>query len=124
MKLVRWLFLLPFLLFSLGCASFLSHQIPDALDRPRPCQEFYEWLDEKVREAGNQLELNVKIEHVQNPRIEAESHYYNPIHTGLIDLGLKPHCLSEEVLLEMMKFVISYKDLINTDQISRNVKWT
>jgi UDP-sulfoquinovose synthase len=81
-------------------------------------------LAEKVREAGNQLELNVKIEHVQNPRIEAESHYYNPIHTGLIDLGLKPHCLSEEVLLEMMKFVISYKDLINTDQISRNVKWT
>ena len=81
-------------------------------------------LAEKVREAGNQLELNVKIEHVQNPRIEAESHYYNPIHTGLIDLGLKPHYLSEEVLLEMMEFVISYKDLINTDQISRNVKWT
>ena len=81
-------------------------------------------LAEKVREAGNQLELNVKIEHVENARIESETHYYNPTHTGLIDLGLKPHYLSEEVLLEMMEFVISYKDLINTDQISRNVKWT
>ena len=80
-------------------------------------------LAEKVREAGNQLKLNVKIEHVENPRIEAEAHYYNPIHTGLIDLGLKPHYLSEEDLLEMMEFVIQYKGLINKDQICQNVKW-
>ena len=80
-------------------------------------------LAEKVREAGNQLKLNVKIEHIENPRIEAEAHYYNPIHTGLLDLGLKPHYLSKEVLLEMMEFVIQYKGLINRDQIHRNVKW-
>jgi len=80
-------------------------------------------LAEKVREAGNQLKLNVKIEHIENPRIEAEAHYYNPIHTGLLDLGLKPHYLSKEVLLEMMEFVIQYKGLINKDQIRRNVKW-
>ncbi len=80
-------------------------------------------LAEKVREAGNQLKLNVKIDHIENPRIEAETHYYNPIHTGLIDLGLKPHYLSEEVLLEMMEFVITHKGLINRDQICRNVKW-
>jgi UDP-sulfoquinovose synthase len=80
-------------------------------------------LAEKVREAGNQLKLNVKIEHLENPRIEAEAHYYNPIHTGLLDLGLKPHYLSKEVLLEMMEFVIQYKGLINKDQICRNVKW-
>jgi len=80
-------------------------------------------LAEKVREAGNKLELNVKIEHVENPRIESEAHYYNPTHTGLLDLGLKPHYLTEEVLLEMMEFVIQYKRLINRDQIYRNVKW-
>jgi UDP-sulfoquinovose synthase len=80
-------------------------------------------LAEKVREAGNQLKLNVKIEHVENPRIEAEAHYYSPIHTGLLDLGLKPHYLSKEVLIEMMEFVIKYKGLINKDQICRNVKW-
>ena len=80
-------------------------------------------LAEKVREAGNQLKLNVKIEHVENPRIEAEAHYYNPIHTGLLDLGLKPHYLSKGVLLEMMEFVIHYKGQINKDQIHRNVKW-
>jgi UDP-sulfoquinovose synthase len=80
-------------------------------------------LAEKVREAGNKLELNVKIEHVENPRIESEAHYYNPTHTGLLDLGLKPHYLSEQVLLEMMEFVIQYERLINRDQIYRNVKW-
>jgi len=52
MKWYRWLFLLPLFLFLFGCASFLSQRIPEALERPRPCQEFFERLDEKVREAG------------------------------------------------------------------------
>jgi len=81
-------------------------------------------LAERVREAGNQLKLNVKIEHVENPRIEAEEHYYNPIHTGLLDLGLAPHYLSESVLLEMMQFIIKCKKMIKKDQIYRNVKWS
>jgi hypothetical protein len=51
MKLIRWLFLLPFFLFLLGCTSFLSQRIPEVLERPRPCQEFFERLDEKVRES-------------------------------------------------------------------------
>jgi hypothetical protein len=48
---VSLFFLLSFLLL-LGCASYLSQRIPEALERPRPCQEFFERLDEKVREAG------------------------------------------------------------------------
>jgi UDP-sulfoquinovose synthase len=80
-------------------------------------------LAEKVWEAGNQLELDVKIEHIENPRIEAEKHYYNPKHTGLLDLGLKPHYLSERVLIKMMEFVIKHKSQIRIDQICRNVKW-
>jgi len=81
-------------------------------------------LAEKVREVGNQLGLDAKIEHIENPRIEAEAHYYNPKHTGLLDLGLKPHYLSEHVLLKMMEFVIKHKSQIRTEQIYRNVKWT
>jgi UDP-sulfoquinovose synthase len=80
-------------------------------------------LADKVRKAGKQLALTVKIEHIENPRIEAEAHYYNPKHTGLIDLGLTPHYLSEEVLLEMMEFVMRHKGSIQKDQILRNVKW-
>jgi hypothetical protein len=51
MKRYLSLFFLPSFLLLLGCASFLAQRIPEALERPRPCQEFFERLDEKVREA-------------------------------------------------------------------------
>jgi hypothetical protein len=51
MKRYLSLFFLPSLLLLLGCASLLSQRIPEALERPRACQEFFERLDEKVREA-------------------------------------------------------------------------
>jgi nucleoside-diphosphate-sugar epimerase len=31
-----------------------------------------------------------RIEHVPNPRVESEDHYYNPDHKKLLDLGYKP----------------------------------
>jgi UDP-sulfoquinovose synthase len=80
-------------------------------------------LATKVQEAGNRIGLKVEIQHVENPRLESEGHYYNPSHTGLLDLGLSPHYLSEDVLIEMMEYVIKYKDHINHDQIYRRVKW-
>jgi hypothetical protein len=51
MKRYLSLFFLPPFLLLLGCATILSKQIPQTLGRPRPCQEFFERLDEKVREA-------------------------------------------------------------------------
>ena len=33
---------------------------------------------------------------------EKEEHYYKPAHSGLIDLGLKPHPMTDEVLTEML----------------------
>jgi UDP-sulfoquinovose synthase len=80
-------------------------------------------LAERVKHAGNELGLNVKIQHTENPRKEAEDHYYNPKHTGLLDLGLKPHYLNDKTLEQMMQFVMRYKDKIAQDQICRNVKW-
>ena len=77
----------------------------------------------KIKEAGRQLGLIVKIEHVENPRLEAETHYYNPKHTGLLDLGLEPHYLTTEVLVNLMKFVLKHKNAIRPDQFYKNVKW-
>ena len=81
-------------------------------------------LAAKVKDSGNKFGLKVEIQHVENPRLEAEAHYYNPCHTGLLDLGLTPHYLSEDVLIQMMEYVIKYKDQIKRDQIYRKVKWT
>jgi len=80
-------------------------------------------LAAKVKDSGNKFGLKVEIRHVENPRLEAEAHYYNPAHTGLINLGLSPHYLSEDVLVEMMEYVIKYTKQIKHDQIYRNVKW-
>jgi len=80
-------------------------------------------LAERVQSTGSKLGLNVEIESVENPRIEAEDHYYNPAHTGLLELGLEPNYLTEEVLARMMEFVLKHRDNIQGDQIFRNVKW-
>jgi len=81
-------------------------------------------LAERIRKAGKQLGFEVKTGSVENPRKEAEEHYYNPQHTGLLELGLKPNFLSEAVLVRMMEFVMSHKHLIQEHQIFRRVTWT
>ena len=80
-------------------------------------------LAAKVQTTGIQLGLKVTIRNIENPRIEAEEHYYNPRHTGLIQLGLKPHYLTEEVLAQMMEFVVQHKKNIKQDNIYRKVNW-
>ncbi|MCU4138615.1 MAG: Nucleoside-diphosphate-sugar epimerase [Thermodesulfobacteria bacterium] len=69
-------------------------------------------LAKKVKQVGEKLGYKVEIQHLPNPRKEAEEHYYNPKYTGLLELGLKPHYLTDEVLEEMFKIVEKYKDNI------------
>ncbi|MFC1812438.1 NAD-dependent epimerase/dehydratase family protein [Thermodesulfobacteriota bacterium] len=80
-------------------------------------------LAERVRKVANRLGQKATIQSVENPRKEAEDHYYNPVHTGLLDLGLKPHYLTDEVLAQMIETVLLHKDKINKDIIFRGVKW-
>ena len=62
-------------------------------------------LAEIVKRAGEEHGLDVRIESIENPRIELEEHYYNAKHTKLLDLGLQPHLLSD-TLVESMFGVI------------------
>ena len=80
-------------------------------------------LAEKVKAVANKLGLDVAIQHVKNPRIEAEDHYYNPRHTGLLELGLKPHYLDDEALIRMMQFAVEHKKSIKQEQFYQKVKW-
>lgn len=77
----------------------------------------------KVQRVGNQLGLNVEVKSIENPRKELEEHYYNPKSTGLLELGLKPNFLTDEVLSEIMQKVLQYKDQIDRNRIFRGVKW-
>ena len=80
-------------------------------------------LAERVRSAGKSLGLHVQVRSIDNPRKEKEEHYYNPKHTGLIDLGLQPSFLSEDVLVEMIRYVMRHKSGIQEHKFFRNTKW-
>ena len=80
-------------------------------------------LADHVQRVGKQLGLQVTIKSIENPRKEAEEHYYNPVHTGLLELGLKPNFLTDEVLGQMLEIVMKYKANIHEHKIFRNVKW-
>jgi UDP-sulfoquinovose synthase len=80
-------------------------------------------LAERVRCSGEKLGLGVEVRSVENPRKEAEEHYYNPRHTGLLEMGLEPNFLTDEVILRMLKFVLKHKDRIKENRIYRKVKW-
>ena len=80
-------------------------------------------LAKRVKKVGEKLGYDVKINHIENPRKEAEEHYYNPKYTGLIELGLKPHHLTEEILIGMFKIVEKYKENIHPHKIFRGIKW-
>lgn len=80
-------------------------------------------LAEKVHRVGNTLGLDVAVKTIENPRKEREEHHYNPAHTGLLELGLEPHPLTDDVLADIIEAVIPHRDTIRTDLFVRGVKW-
>ena len=80
-------------------------------------------LADKVQHVGKALGYDVKINHMENPRKEAEEHYYNPTYQGLVEIGVKPHYLTDEVMTGMMRVVERYKENIRRDVIFRGIKW-
>jgi len=80
-------------------------------------------LAEMVQRVGSKLGHHVQIDHIENPRKEAYEHYYNPTYQGLIELGVKPHYLTVEVLEGMFRVVERFKGNIRRDVIFRGIKW-
>ena len=80
-------------------------------------------LAELTQKVGRNLGYDVKIDHLENPRKEAEEHYYNPTYQGLQDLGVVPHYLTEESMEGIFKVVEKSKENIRKDVIFKGVKW-
>jgi len=80
-------------------------------------------LAERVRDAAAHLGREVVIERIPNPRKEAEHHYYNAQHTKLLELGLEPHYLSEELIDTMIDTIDRHRDQVNREVILQGVKW-
>lgn len=80
-------------------------------------------LAEKVQRVAGSLGHAVKIDHIENPRREAEEHYYNPTYQGLLDIGVEPHYLTDQVLEGMLRVAKKYKDTIRKDVIFKGIQW-
>jgi UDP-sulfoquinovose synthase len=80
-------------------------------------------LAEIVRRAGTEHGLDVRLESIENPRIELEEHYYNAKHTKLLDLGLQPHLLSETLVESMFGVIERHKDRVLADAILPRDTW-
>jgi UDP-sulfoquinovose synthase len=80
-------------------------------------------LAELVKAAGEHLGHRVEIQQVENPRVELEEHYYNATHTKLLDLGLEPTLLGEELVESMLGTLERQKDRVIESSIDPHTRW-
>ena len=80
-------------------------------------------LAELVQRSGAEVGLEVEIEHLENPRVELEEHYYNPVHTKLLDLGLEPSLLGDELVRSMLTTIERHRDRVIESAIDPQTQW-
>lgn len=112
---------------TLRCVE-LAVQNPAAAGEFRVFNQFTEQfsvqeLADLVQRAGGDVGLDVRIDHVANPRVEKEEHYYNAVHTRLVDLGLEPHPLSETLVGSMFAEIERFRDRVDPAHIMPATRW-
>lgn len=80
-------------------------------------------LANMVQAAAGEMGFKVAVNHLPDPRVEAEAHYYNAKHSKLIELGLKPHLLSDSLLDSLMNIAVKYRDRIDPGTMAPQVNW-
>jgi UDP-sulfoquinovose synthase len=76
-----------------------------------------------VQTAGARLGLTIQVDHIADPRVEAQEHYYNAKHSKLIELGLEPHLLSDSLLDSLMNVALKYRDRVDPNVMLPRVNW-
>ncbi|TDC56363.1 NAD-dependent epimerase/dehydratase family protein [Actinomadura sp. KC345] len=66
---------------------------------------------------------DVRIDHLDNPRVEREEHYYNVVHTRLLDLGLSPHLLSDTLITSLFDVAKRYAGRVKDEALRPKVNW-
>jgi UDP-sulfoquinovose synthase len=112
---------------TLACVE-LAVQNPAAGGEFRVFNQFTEQfsvleLAHLVKAAGEHLGYGVEIAHVDNPRVEKEEHYYNAVHTKLLDLGLEPTLLGEELVESMIHTIEAHKERVIEGSIDPATQW-
>ncbi|WP_119067702.1 NAD-dependent epimerase/dehydratase family protein [Rubrobacter indicoceani] len=80
-------------------------------------------LAQLVEKVARNLDLDPKLVYLDNPRVEQENHHYNAANTALVDLGLKPHMLTEETVEGLLSMAIENRDRIHPETFDPQVNW-
>lgn len=112
---------------TLQCVNLVANN-PPAAGEFRVMNQFTEQfsvldLAKKVQAAGKRAGIDVEVGRVENPRKELEEHYYNAKNTRLIDLGLKPHLLTEDLLDTMWVKARKFSGDVDRGAFKPNVFW-
>jgi len=109
------------------CVEIACHN-PAARGECRVYNQFTEQfsileLAHLVESAARKLSVAVEIDHLPDPRVEAEQHYYNAKHSKLVDLGLQPHNLSDALLDSLMNIAMKYRERVDASLMRPQVNW-
>jgi UDP-sulfoquinovose synthase len=80
-------------------------------------------IAEKVQRVARGMGLAVETQSIANPRKEKEEHYYNVRHSALLELGLEPHPMTDDVVAAMLGRVLEYRAQIDVRRILPRVRW-
>ena len=76
-------------------------------------------LAQKVSDAAG----GARIVHLDDPRVELEEHYYRAAHTKLLDLGLMPFLLGDELLADLLSIARTHIDRMDRAALEPKVLW-
>lgn len=83
-------------------------------------------LAELVRKIAERRGLHPTVEHPLDPRVEAEQHYYHPVHDNLVRLGYKRSRTVEEVVEQVFDDLKKFKRRLEAKRemvIPGHVNW-
>jgi UDP-sulfoquinovose synthase len=91
----------------------------------RVFNQITEWMsvDEIAQTVAKCSPDAVRIEHLPNPRVELEEHYYKVTHTGLPELGLVPHLLSDTLIESLFGITKQYAHRVRLEAMRPTVNW-
>jgi len=112
---------------TLSCVM-LSAQSPPPPGEYRVFNQFTERfavleLAERVCRTATRMGHRVEVQHLRNPRIERQRHYYHARHTALLELGLQPTLLTDDVLESMIGAVARHRDRVHLDRMLPEIQW-
>jgi len=114
---------------SIQCLTLATESPPESSDYRvfNQFEEVYSVMElaERVQRIGNESGLDVKIHPVENPRTEAEVHYYNPDHQQLLDLGYEPTHDMDAELRKVFRDLLPHRDRIEERKESQfpDIRW-